>query len=270
MPTRFKVLVILLIALIVSCPGKVCADKKDKRPSKMMSVALPEPDMLPAKAAKSKIIQTPLEAQIKTSWENVPLEGIDVSHYQGLIDWQAISKNKNIGYVFIKATEGESLVDDTYRYNIEEARKAGLKVGSYHYYRPNADMEMQFQNLTSQIRSNEQDLAVIIDVENRGRKSHATFISDLKKFIKRVEEHYKSKPIIYTFQNFYNKYLSGEFSGYKLMVAKYHEEEPELNDGSKFTIWQYTSKGEIEGIDGFVDRSMIMPGFTMSDIMFAK
>ena len=67
-----------------------------------------------------------------------------------------------------------------------------------------------------------------------------------------------------------NKYLSGEFSGYKLMVAKYHEEEPELNDGSKFTIWQYTSKGEIEGIDGFVDRSMIMPGFTMSDIMFAK
>ena len=54
------------------------------------------------------------------------------------------------------------------------------------------------------------------------------------------------------------------------MVAKYHEEEPELNDGSKFTIWQYTSKGEIEGIDGFVDRSMIMPGFTMSDIMFAK
>ena len=185
-------------------------------------------------------------------------------------DWQAISKNKNIGYVFIKATEGESLVDDTYRYNIEEARKAGLKVGSYHYYRPNADMEMQFQNLTSQIRSNEQDLAVIIDVENRGRKSHATFISDLKKFIKRVEEHYKSKPIIYTFQNFYNKYLSGEFSGHKLMAAKYHEEEPELNDGSKFTIWQYTSKGEIEGIDGFVDRSMIMPGFTMSDIMFAK
>ena len=235
MPTRFKVLVISLIALIVSCPGKACADKKDKRPSKMMSVALPEPDMLPAKAAKSEIIQTPLEAQIKTSWENVPLEGIDVSHYQGLIDWQAISKNKNIGYVFIKATEGESLVDDT-----------------------------------SQIRSNEQDLAVIIDVENRGRKSHATFISDLKKFIKRVEEHYKSKPIIYTFQNFYNKYLSGEFSGYKLMVAKYHEEEPELNDGSKFTIWQYTSKGEIEGIDGFVDRSMIMPGFTMSDIMFAK
>lgn len=267
MPIRHIIFLVSAISLLASLPARVCADEKDKGPKKTAVATIPEPDMLPPKAVASKVIPVPAEAKLKASRENVSAEGIDVSHYQGVIDWRALSRNKNISYVYIKATEGESLLDDTYRYNIEEARKAGLKVGSYHYYRPNADHEMQLRNLTSQVHADEQDLAVIIDVENRGRKPHKRFIEDLHKFLKRVEEHYRCKPVIYTFQNFYNKYLAGEFSDYKLMIAKYHEEEPVLNDGHNFTIWQYTSKGNIDGIDGYVDRSMIMPGASLSDIL---
>ena len=59
--------------------------------------------------------------------------GIDVSRYQGDIDWQTVKTDKNVSYVYLKATEGASLVDVTYRYNLTEARKAGLKVGCYHF-----------------------------------------------------------------------------------------------------------------------------------------
>ena len=268
MLTQYKIAILTITALLVCAPCKVNADKKNKRPAKVVYLVAPEPDKLPPVAIKSKVIQTPHEAQINKHWDNFAREGIDVSHYQGTIDWHTISENKNIGYAYIKSTEGESLVDDTYRYNIEGAKKAGLKVGSYHYYRPNANMDLQFENLTSQVKAEEQDLAIIIDVETRGRKSHGSFISDLKAFLKRVEQHYKSKPVVYTFQNFYNKYLSGEFENYPLMIAKYHEEEPVLNDGQGFCIWQYTSKGEIDGIEGYVDRSKVMPDFSLSDIAF--
>lgn len=264
-----KTTVVVLVALLVATPSEVRADKKKKRPQKT-AYSAPEPDKLPLPALRSKVIQTPPEARIGNHWDNVAREGIDVSHYQGMIDWQAVAGGGNIGYAYMKATEGESLVDDTYRYNIEEARKAGLKVGSYHYYRPNADMDMQFENLTSQILSDEQDLAIIIDVETRGRKSVDVFVRDLRNFLERVEKHYNSKPIIYTFQNFYNKYMSGEFNDYRLMIAKYNEDEPELDDGHGFCIWQYTSKGEIDGIEGYVDRSMVMPDFSVSDMAFGE
>lgn len=268
MHTLYRISILTIAALFACTPGKVCADRKNKRPAKAVYLVAPEPDKLPPVAIKSKVIQTPNEAHIGNHWDNIAREGIDVSHYQGIIDWREISKNKNIGYVYIKSTEGESLVDDTYRYNIEGARKAGLKVGSYHYYRPNADMNLQFENLTSQVKAEEQDLAIIIDVETRGRKSHESFISDLKAFLKRVEQHYKSKPVVYTFQNFYNKYMSGEFKDYPLMIAKYHDEEPVLADGQSYNLWQYTSKGEIDGIEGYVDRSKVMPDFSISDISF--
>lgn len=268
MLTPYRISILTIAALLAFTPCDAAARKKNKHPAKAVYLVTPEPDQLPPVAIKSKAIQTPDEARIRTHWDGLAREGIDVSHYQGTIDWDEIAANEEIGYVYIKSTEGESLVDDTYRYNIEGARKAGLKVGSYHYYRPNADMNLQFENLTSQVKAEEQDLAIIIDVETRGRKSHASFISDLKAFLERVEQHYKSKPVVYTFQNFYNKYMSGEFKDYPLMIAKYHDEEPVLDDGQTYNLWQYTSKGEIGGIEGYVDRSKVMPDFSISDISF--
>ena len=265
-------LLIILFAILSVVP--TLADNKTEPPRKK-KVAAPTiiyPDKLPVKALISKTIVIPHEAKIKAghAWAGLVNEGIDVSHYQGDIDWDAVAATKEISYVYIKASEGESLTDDYYRQNIEGAHRVGLKVGSYHYYRPDADQEAQYNNLVSQIRGSEQDLAVIVDVEKRGSKSEEDFIADLKAFLLKVEKKYNSKPIIYTFHNFYNRYLSGQFKDYRLMIARYRSDAPQLDDGKDFEAWQYTQRGKIDGIRGYVDRSLVTGNYSLSDLAFEE
>ena len=191
------------------------------------------------------------------------LEGIDVSRYQGVIDWKAVARSRKISYAYMKATEGESLVDRMYRKNIVEARQAGIRVGSYHFYRPNVNWKRQVENMLKTVKPEEQDLVPIVDIEVRGRVNHEKFIRDLKQFISEVERFYGKKPLLYTYHNFYNKHLVGYFHGYHWMIARYREDAPTLNDGTDFIMWQYTASGEIEGVRGDVDRSCIMEGFRL-------
>lgn len=193
-------------------------------------------------------------------------EGIDVSHYQGHIDWDAVVQHTEISYAYLKATEGASLVDDTYSRNLEEARRVGLSVGSYHFYRPNIDWKKQFNNLTSVVKAEEQDLVPIIDIEHRGSVSSEKFIGDLKNFIAKVTEHYGKKPLLYTYHNFYNRYLVGEFSDFHFMIARYRSDCPTLSDGKDYIMWQYTATGSINGIRGDVDRSRIMGNFSLGEV----
>ncbi len=195
------------------------------------------------------------------------IEGIDVSHYQGRINWDAVAGSGGIAYVYMKATEGATLVDDTYEYNLKEARRVGLKVGSYHFYRPNTDWKQQLKNLTAVVKPEEQDLLPIIDIEQRGRGSREHFIKNLKAFIAQVTKVYGRKPLLYTFQNFYNKHLVGEFEDYPWMIARYREDEPTLNDGKDYVIWQYTSSGRIPGVNGDVDRSRMMGEYDLGNIL---
>ncbi len=191
------------------------------------------------------------------------VEGIDVSRYQGVIDWQRVVASNQIGYAYVKATEGETLVDRMYSKNVVEARRAGLRVGSYHFYRPNVNWKRQAKHMKKHVRVHEQDLIPIVDVEVRGRVSHEKFIRDLKQFVVEVEHYYGCKPLLYTYQNFYNKHLVGHFDGYQWMIARYRMEVPELSDGVNFMMWQYTDSGVMDGVNGSVDRSCLMDGFRL-------
>ena len=101
-------------------------------------------------------------------------DGIDVSSYQEDIDWSATASDKNIKFVYVKATEGTSYKSRHYQYNIENARKHGLRVGSYHFYRPNIPVIKQFQNFTSIVKLDEQDLVPLIDIETKGGLTSTT------------------------------------------------------------------------------------------------
>lgn len=191
------------------------------------------------------------------------VEGIDVSRYQGVIDWKRVAESRQIGYAYVKATEGERLVDRMYRKNLVEARKTGLRVGSYHFYRPNVNWKRQAKHMKKHVKAQEQDLIPIVDVEVRGRVSHAKFIRDLKRFVEEVEQYYGRKPLLYTYQNFYNKHLVGHFDGYQWMIARYRMEVPTLSDGTNFMMWQYTDSGIMDGVNGCVDRSCLMDGFRL-------
>ena len=196
------------------------------------------------------------------------IHGIDISHYQGNVFWEIIGDNTNMAYVYLKASEGGDRIDEKFARNIELAHQYGLKVGAYHFFRPRTDLNKQLVNFMAQCRPKEQDLVPMIDIETKGGLSTEEFCDSLLKFIKLVETAYRQKPLLYTFTNFYNQNLIGKIDGYPLMVAQYTQREPVLADGRDFTMWQYTGKGRINGINGYVDKSRFMRNHGLREIKF--
>ena len=218
------------------------------------------------------LLSMPAFAQYNIECEDTcnHIHGLDISHYQGNVFWEAVedvSGNK-IHYVYLKATEGGDNIDQRYLQNISMAKQAGLKVGSYHFYRPRVPQETQLQNFRAQCRPQDQDLVPMIDVETTSGLSATALCDSLHKFLKLIEREYKQKPLVYTGQNFYNKHLVGQLDDYKLMVAKYSEPAPELLDERDIFAWQYTGKGHIRGVNGYVDKSRLLGRHTMREIRF--
>lgn len=261
----------LLMSALMFIPTNALARKKDKDHGKgMAAYVATEPDAMAQKAVGEKRMMHAAAVFIRTSNARINSkykEGIDVSHYQGSINWDQVVDGTPISYVYLKATEGASLVDDTYERNLNEARRVGLSVGSYHFYRPNIDWKKQFNNMTSVVKMDEQDLVPIIDIEHRGSVSSDAFIADLRAFVEKVTEYYGKKPLLYTYHNFYNRYLQGEFKDYHFMIARYRSDSPTLNDGKDYIMWQYTSTGSVPGIRGHVDRSKIMGNYSLNQVM---
>ena len=196
------------------------------------------------------------------------IHGIDMSHYQGNVFWENIGDNTSMAYVYLKATEGGDRVDQKFEQNIVMAHVYGLKVGSYHFYRPKTEQRKQLENFVSQCIPEEQDLIPMIDIETTNGLPTDEFCDSLFSFLEMVEEAYHQKPLLYTFRNFYNRHLLGKLDGYKLMIAMYTPEEPVLDDERDITMWQYTGKGRLTGVNGFVDKSRFMGSHSLREIRF--
>ena len=196
------------------------------------------------------------------------VHGIDLSHYQGEVFWETVGQNTKTAYVYLKATEGGDRIDERYEKNIDLAHRYGLKVGSYHFFRPKSPLHLQLQNFMTQCRPGEQDLIPMIDIETTSGLPTDVFCDSLITFLAMVEKAYRQQPLIYTYRNFYNKHLLGKLDDYKLMIAMYTPEEPVLDDRRDITMWQYTSKGRIVGVSGYVDKSRFMGKHGLRDIRF--
>lgn len=266
-----KITSLLLLGLLLVpalALGVFAAEKKTKKVLTYDDL-LPQPDALPPSLTPQQPLNDdiPLVAEVRTHSVNNKIQGIDVSHYQGNINWRKVAGSGEVSYVYVKATEGEKLVDATLRQNLIGARQAGLYVGVYHFFRPNVNVQSQFLNFTRNVHPNDMDLIPIVDIEHRGRESLASFRSKLKQFLDKVEHYYGVRPILYTSRDFYNKYLSGPFTNYKYMIARYHPEVPELCDDAAFVMWQYSATSRLPGISHNVDRSCFMDNYTLSDIL---
>ncbi len=196
------------------------------------------------------------------------IHGIDLSHYQGEVFWETIGDNSKMAYVYLKATEGGDRVDHMYQLNIDLAHRYGLKVGSYHFFRPKTPLNKQLENFKAQCKPRDQDLIPMIDVETKGGLGNKEFADSLKKFLDMVEDAYKQKPLIYTGTNFYNRYMVGLVDHYPIMIAQYNQNEPILSDDRDITMWQYTGKGRINGINGYVDKSRFLGKHGLREIRF--
>lgn len=196
------------------------------------------------------------------------VHGIDLSHYQGKVFWDMVGENTKMSYVYLKATEGGDRIDDTYETNIFMARQNGLKVGSYHFFRPKTEVQKQFDNFVMQCRPKEQDLIPMIDIETRNGLSTEAFCDSLFKFLDLIEKYYRQKPLLYTGTNFYNANLAEKVDEYPIMIAQYTEEEPILVDDRDITMWQYSGKGRLNGINTYVDKSRFMGKHGLREIRF--
>lgn len=110
----------------------------------------------------------------------------------------------------------------------------------------------------------------MIDVEVKQGLKTEEFCDSLLKFLDMVEDAYMQKPLVYTGTNFYNRYLAGRLNGYKLMIAQYSDNEPVLIDDNDYMLWQYTGKGHIDGIRGYVDKSRFMGRHGLRELRYMR
>jgi len=185
--------------------------------------------------------------------EGAPYDGIDISSHQGHIDWDKVSSDKNIRFVYVKATEGATYRSPHYGYNVTSARRHGILVGSYHYLTSTSSVRAQFENFSHYALRSTQDLIPMLDVEKRGNWSRSQLIDSVALFCKLAEEHYGCKPMIYSTMGFYNKNLAPHFNKYHLYIGRYSNAQPVINWEGAYTIWQYSETGIIPGIDAYVD-----------------
>ncbi|MBO7260366.1 MAG: glycoside hydrolase family 25 protein [Bacteroidaceae bacterium] len=176
--------------------------------------------------------------------------GIDVSHYQGRIEWDKVADMNDNGYsidfAIIKATEGGTHKDSLFDKNIENARRAGLICGAYHFYNPATSPRKQAEFFIENANLQKGDLIPVVDVEKRGN-SKTELQRELIDFLSILENHYGVKPIIYTSAKFKERYLDNPvLNEYPLWVAHYYAEQPEVE--SKWVMWQYSDRSHIDGI----------------------
>lgn len=186
------------------------------------------------------------------------IHGIDVSHYQGDIDWEVL-RNKGtidncpIRFVMIKATEGTTNIDDKFEHNFYQAREYGFTRGAYHFYSTHSSAADQAHFFIQNVKLEKGDLPPVLDVENKPRRqSSEEFKQSVLQWLTIVEKHYGVKPILYTYYKFKMENLNDTvFAPYPYWIAHYYVDSVEYQGQWKF--WQHTDAGSLPGIKGPVD-----------------
>ncbi len=183
------------------------------------------------------------------------VHGIDISRYQKQINWDSIV-NSNIHFAFIKATEGKEHIDSFYCKNWNDLGSKAIKKGAYHFFRPSVPAHQQFLNYSSIVSLSDGDLPPVLDFEVTGKLSDREINTILTDLLDLLQEHYQTKPIIYTNLKLYNKHIASSFDHYPIWIARYSSETPLLTHGKSWAFWQYGNRGRIPGIVGDVDLNV--------------
>ena len=200
-----------------------------------------------------------------TGREKTPLlagysvHGIDVSAYQGRIDWPTVARNR-VRFAFIKASEGGTLRDPRFARNWREARAAGVLCGAYHYFQPNRDGQTQANLFAHTVPLAPGDLPPVLDVEAANFHDVAVLRREVARWLRLIEAHYGVRPILYSNHSFYQRHLAGHFDDYPLWLAHYEVERPTL-PRSKWIIWQHSDEAYVPGIRGVVDFNVFQGNF---------
>ena len=193
------------------------------------------------------------------------IRGIDISHYQGKINWEKLSnaqiEHSPIRFVVIKATEGSTQIDDCFQDNFKNARDYGFIRGAYHFWSNKSSARDQARFFLKKVHLKDGDLPPVLDVENKpDDMSVEDFQREILTWMHIVEDKYHVKPILYTYYKFKNQYLNTPvFDDYPYWIAHYYVDEIEYEGDWKF--WQHTDAGRLPGIKGTVDFNLYNGSF---------
>ena len=185
--------------------------------------------------------------------QNYEVHGVDVSHYQGTIDWETLSQ-QNLDFAVIKATEGSTHIDDRFEENWQAAEQTHLYLGAYHFFSFDSEGDRQAASYIDTGGNLDGKLAAVVDVEYYGNKKNnpparADVVKNLGALLDALEQHYQIKPIIYTTFTVYNEYIKGEFEESPLWVRSIYC-PPEVLFGNKWSFWQYMDTAMLDGYAG--------------------
>ena len=189
--------------------------------------------------------------------EGYEIHGIDISHYQGEIDWDKLSgamiERCPIRFVVIKATEGAGHIDKNFNDNFQMAKEYGFIRGVYHFWSNQSSAREQAYYFLKKVHLENGDLPPVLDIEHKPKNMGVEdFQINVLTWLHIVEDKYHVKPIIYTYYKFKEAYLNdARFNDYPYWIAHYYVDKIEYKGQWKF--WQHTDAGRLPGIKGYVD-----------------
>lgn len=218
----------------------------------------------PTQGEKKELWQ---EARVHQILETYPefVVGMDVSQYQGKVNWRELGMVEDrypIHFVVIRATMGDRSSDSRFKENWESVKELGLIAGAYHFYRPDENSILQAKNFCKNVELKSGDLPPILDIETLPKNQSMDSLKlGLKKWLDYVEDYYGVRPIIYSGEHYYNKFLREEFKKYKCWIARYTLATDAFK--SHWTMWQFTEKGFLRGVNGPVDLNLYNGTYNM-------
>jgi lysozyme len=210
------------------------------------------------------------------SIKDYPIQGIDVSHHQGDIDWKTLAAQPKVRFAIMKATEGGDHRDTRFSLNWQAAKEAGIVRGAYHFFtfcRPGRE---QAQNVLATVPNEQGTLPIAIDLEFVGNCDKVPTLEEMtaevNAFVTELKGTFPEKPIFYVTQEFFDQYLKGNefrFPDHYLWLRSVFK-EPEQERCGRWSIWQFADNGRVDGIEGPVDLNALCPAETGFAALFAE
>lgn len=193
------------------------------------------------------------ETSLPVDTDGYVVRGADISSHNGFVDFEVL-RSHGIEFVYIKATEGADFKDAAFVGNLNAARRAGLKVGAYHFFRFDSSGYLQALNLLHSVRGRHIDLPLVIDVEewtNPVNRSTDQTVGRIKEMAEELRaEGYRV--MLYTNKDGYSRFVEGRLGHYPLWICSFTP----LDDDTDWTMWQYTHRGTLKGIDRLIDLNV--------------
>ena len=190
--------------------------------------------------------------------------GIDVSHHNGTINWEKVSKNnQKVEFVYIKCSTGVGGFDPKTKENAINAKKYGIKVGYYHFASMNDEDEVHDAQVEAEWFIKllkflpEADLPLALDIEEKPsvELDSNEFVNWITVFFKTLDSNGYKNYVLYSYKPYLDEHLpkNHKLGTIRLWLAQYRPKTTLPNGWNSYWLLQYTDSGKVNGINGSVD-----------------